>query len=302
MKIGTHNGVFHADDVFAVAVLLLIYPEARVLRTRDQKELDQCDFVVDVGAVYKHSTGRFDHHQKDRAGARENGVLYSSFGLVWKHYGAACLQVLNIYGLGVWEIVDQQLVQPVDATDNGQALFEGGKAVFDGISPFSVSAVLSGFNPAWWETHKKFDEYFMKAVGMAQQILRNVANAAEGVIRAESLVGVAIENAKKSEEPRLVIMDQFCPWAEQVRDQAPEALFVVFPSETGTWMVQAVNKTAGTFESRKLLPEAWAGLRDQAFRDATGVHDGVFCHPGRFICGAASRESALKLAQMAINS
>jgi uncharacterized UPF0160 family protein len=65
-------------------------------------------------------------------------------------------------------------------------------------------------------------------------------------------------------------------------------------------MVQAVNARAGTFESRKLLPEAWAGLRDAAFSAAVDLPDGVFCHPGRFICGAKSKASALRLAELAL--
>ncbi len=48
LKIGTHNGMFHADDLLAVALLKLIYPDAEIVRTRDAKTLDECDIVVDV--------------------------------------------------------------------------------------------------------------------------------------------------------------------------------------------------------------------------------------------------------------
>ena len=69
--------------------------------------------------------------------------------------------------------------------------------------------------------------------------------------------------------------------------EADNLLYVVFPGPGGRqWMVQQVAKAVGSFEGRKPLPEAWAGLRDEAFAKATGVADGVFCHPGRFIGGA----------------
>ena len=63
--IGTHSGTFHCDEVLAV-YLLSQHPDFsnhKVLRTRDQTLLDQCDIVVDVGSVFDPTTKRFDHHQ-----------------------------------------------------------------------------------------------------------------------------------------------------------------------------------------------------------------------------------------------
>ena len=38
-KIGTHDGPFHADEVFAVAALRRLYPDAYVIRSRDPEAL-----------------------------------------------------------------------------------------------------------------------------------------------------------------------------------------------------------------------------------------------------------------------
>lgn len=298
--IGTHDGVFHGDDVCAVAALTIVYPGASVVRTRDAARLVRADVVVDVGGVYDADSDRFDHHQRGRAGARGNGVLYSSFGLVWRHYASRIQDALGVpaeHQAAVGQQVDMDLVCPVDAVDNGQNLYEGGRAVFAGISSVSLSSVLSGFNPSWHQDARDFDACFMQAVGVAQAILRNAVSSALGAELAKTEVAKAIA---ASEGGPVVILDRFVPWADQVRDEAPAALFVVFPSETGTFMVQAVNARAGTFESRRLLPESWAGLRDDAFSALVGVPDGVFCHPGRFICGARSRASALRLAELAL--
>ncbi|VDH93711.1 Hypothetical predicted protein [Mytilus galloprovincialis] len=66
MKIGTHNGSFHCDEVLACFLLkqLPTYKDAEIIRTRDQKVLDTCDIVVDVGGIFDPSKNRFDHHQK----------------------------------------------------------------------------------------------------------------------------------------------------------------------------------------------------------------------------------------------
>ena len=64
--IGTHDGTFHCDEALACAILLQLpaYQGATIVRSRKQDQLDQCDIVVDVGAVYDHEKKRYDHHQK----------------------------------------------------------------------------------------------------------------------------------------------------------------------------------------------------------------------------------------------
>jgi len=85
--IAVHNGEFHTDDVFAVAILKLIYPNLIAIRTRDKDKLKEVDARVDVGFKYDPSSGDYDHHQKEGAGKRKNGVPYASAGLIWKHFG-----------------------------------------------------------------------------------------------------------------------------------------------------------------------------------------------------------------------
>ena len=144
--IGTHDHVFHADDVFAVATLKLIYPDAKVIRTRDTQLLKSCDIMVDVGG------GPFDHHHILNGGGgddvdgvgveevvgesdnnipfpttavfRENGIPYASFGLVWKHYSSQAIRSLypDLDDDSVAQIsrkIDCFLIIPIDATDNG---------------------------------------------------------------------------------------------------------------------------------------------------------------------------------------
>ena len=67
VKIITHSGSFHADEVFAVATLKLMLGkdfEIEVIRSRDKSDWDSGDYVVDVGGVYDPSRQRFDHHQE----------------------------------------------------------------------------------------------------------------------------------------------------------------------------------------------------------------------------------------------
>src|SRR3712207_2394728 len=91
MIIATHSGKFHADDVWAVAALYILYPQADLIRTRDPERIATANFVVDVGGIWDPQSGKFDHHQKGFNGARPSGVVYASAGLVWKECGARCV-------------------------------------------------------------------------------------------------------------------------------------------------------------------------------------------------------------------
>lgn len=68
MKIITHSGQFHADEVFACALLLEVLGDMPIDRTRDIKaESFDCmeTFIVDVGLTYDPEYLCFDHHQDD---------------------------------------------------------------------------------------------------------------------------------------------------------------------------------------------------------------------------------------------
>ena len=52
MKASTHDGRFHADKIFALAVLKLIFPDLEIVRSRDEKVYKNADIIVDVGHAY----------------------------------------------------------------------------------------------------------------------------------------------------------------------------------------------------------------------------------------------------------
>ena len=60
----THSGRFHADDLFATAMLLEYFVgKAKVVRSVDPQVIEKGDYVLDVGRVYNTAKNRFDHHQ-----------------------------------------------------------------------------------------------------------------------------------------------------------------------------------------------------------------------------------------------
>ena len=80
---------------------------------------------------------------------------------------------------------------------------------------------------------------------------------------------------------------------------ADHLLFVVHP-RGGDWTLTTIRVGNDTFEARADLPAAWAGLTDAALDAAAGVSGAKFCHNGRFIAVASTREAILQMAELAV--
>lgn len=287
----THSGNFHTDEVFASATLALLNGGAvEVARSRDPEVWAIGDYVVDVGGEYDAPRGRFDHHQIGGAGVRENSVPYSSFGLVWKEYGEKIAG--SAYAM---RTIDKRLVQPVDAGDNGFETF----GVRADVAPYILQDMVSAFRPGWNESRTE-DEGFFEAFSLAQKILAREIIRAQGE---EEGIQRAKEAYLKATDKRIVVLEDHYPWYEALGEQ-PEPLYVVKPDrgDEGKWKVEAVRSDVHSFRNRKNLPVAWAGKRDQELAEVSGVADALFCHTKLFVAVAGSKEGALKMAQIAVES
>jgi len=289
LTIGTHDGRFHADESFALAVLRRLYPNAAVIRTRDPEELRRCDIQVDVGGSFNSETGHFDHHMLGGAGdPRLNGIPYASFGLVWRQYG------LQICGdQQVVDLVDQGLVQVVDADDCGVDI---SREMIADARPYTVSDVIARVNPTWAEEGFDLDESFQQAVNICQGILEREIAKAFATVSAEALTREALASA---EDPQVVVFDVAGPWDETLTRLSTEALVYVSPDSSG-WKVHCVPVRIGSFANRCPLPESWAGKTGPELVKATGVSGSVFCHAKRFLVVAETKYAALALARKAV--
>jgi uncharacterized UPF0160 family protein len=292
--IATHNGKFHADDVFAAATLSLILEkehEVEIVRTRDIEKINKADYVFDVGGVYDPEKKRFDHHQKGGAGVRANGVPYSSIGLVWKQYG----EVLT----GSQEIADEIdtiLVMSIDARDNGIDIV---REISTGVLPYEIRHIIRIFRKTWKEGEEVWDKKFAEAVEFAKNILLKQMQVLKDNLEAKMIL---IEIYNKLEDKRLLIIDKHYTLHVAISSM-PEVLLVMFyEQENDTWGVKTVqDESKDRYESKLLFPENWAGKRDAELEEATGVKGSIFCHNRRFLIVAKTKEAAMQLAQMTLN-
>lgn len=298
-KLITHNGSFHADDIFATAILILKLEKEgegfEIIRTRDPEIINSGDFVFDVGGIYDEEKNLFDHHQIGGAGRRadvggDGGIEYAACGLVWKKFGT------EVSGSEkAADIIDKRLFAPIDAGDNGFNLVENKY----GTSPYFIQHAFYSMRPTWREKNITEDEMFLKCVEMAKVILSREIIQVQDILLAEEAV-LSIYN--KTEDKKIIVLDKNYP-SEYILNDFPEPLYVVYPRNADNfWAVKAVGKNLNTFENRKNFPKAWGGLKDKELQKITSVSDAVFCHRGLFLAVVKSRVGAIKLAQIAVES
>ncbi|BAE49232.1 MYG1 family protein [Paramagnetospirillum magneticum] len=291
LKVATHNGTFHADDVFAFAILRASCGgRIELARSRDQQDWDAAAVVFDVGGLYDPGTRRYDHHMRDKP-LRPNGEPYSSAGLVWRDFGAAAIGTL-LPGLAADAVarvvakVDTGLVRDVDLMDNGAMT----------PTPGHFSTVIEAFNATFVEDGRDENAAFLQAADIAALVLERACARASASVQAETTVAQAAAGAG---DARIIVLDTRVPWEDAIHDLGLDrALYVVRPAGAA-WTCSAVPPERGSFAQRHPLPESWGGLRDEAFAALTGIADATFCHPARFVCGARSREGAVALARLA---
>ncbi|KAL0951152.1 hypothetical protein HGRIS_007886 [Hohenbuehelia grisea] len=320
--IGTHNGTFHCDEALAVFLLRQtdVYRDADVKRSRDPAVLSTCDIVVDVGAVYDESKQLFDHHQRGFTEVFGHGfnTKLSSAGLVYKHFGKDV--IANVTQLPVsdpkidvlWLKMYREFIEAIDAIDNGISQYDA-DAKPRYRSRTDLSARVGHLNPWWNESTdaQAVDERFAKASTLTgEEFLGRLRYYANAWLPARDLLVSAIEKSKTVDPSgRIILFEQFLPWKEHLfeleaeqRVPANQAIYVVYPDETaGNWRIQAVPVSSESFESRKALPEAWRGLRDDELSKTSGIDGGIFIHASGFIGGNNTKEGALAIAKAGLS-
>ncbi|EFY92898.1 hypothetical protein J3458_004523 [Metarhizium acridum] len=333
-KIGTHNGHFHADEALAVHMLRMLptYRDSPLVRTRDPELLAACHTVVDVGGEYDAQRNRYDHHQRGFTTTFPGrSTKLSSAGLVFKHFGRAI--VAQRLGAGVAEDAPEvellhnklyeSFVEALDAHDNGISVYDPAGLSAAGLEKryseggFTLGAVVGRLNPNWndekpsdpVEAQAAEDDRFNKASErIGEEFERDLDYYATAWLPARSIVQEAFN--KRSEfdpEGRVLVFEgQSVPWKDHLytlEDGKPTVLYVLYPESTAPgakWRIQCVPESKDSFLSRKPLPEAWRGFRDQELDGISGIEGCVFVHAAGFIGGNKTFEGVKEMAVKAL--
>ena len=294
----THSGGFHADELLSSVVLTRLNPKAAIVRSREESWITPAaDRVIyDVGRAYDPQAGIFDHHQKD-APLRPDGQPYSSFGLIWKHFGLEYLRALSVPEDDLEDIhasFDRSFVLPIDLMDNGAV----DPSVAGPLADLTLPSLLETLKPSFDDDAPEADDRaFDAALSVARVFVEASLRRKTAKRRAETMVQASIVQAGAA---RVLELERGMPFRSAVeKARADHLLFVVHPRGSD-WTLTTIRVGDDTFDNRADLPAAWAGLTDAALEEASGVAGAKFCHNGRFIAVADSREAILKLADLAV--
>lgn len=314
--IGTHNGMFHADEVVAIAILCLFHKNEKIwiVRTQDNEVLNNCDICVDIGG------GEYDHHNKSFCFIRKNGTAYASSGLIWKDFGR---QLLDNYtsdiffktfntlkGLiecseTIWNQLDDELFSLVDAEDNG---IDDEKHIF---------SYISSFIPSWYNfetgADMSFEIKFLKVLNITIEILQEKIDQTISTCFASKLIQdrltptsvVSLEQLENGEgyfsDNILELPCQNIPWVETITNLKEYSIdFVIFRSPSGGWAAQCVPPSLEKrFKQRIPFPKEWAGKTD-TLPEISGVPDATFCHNGCFLVRAKTKKGVIQMCKLAM--
>ena len=294
----THSGGFHADELLSSVILTRLFPDATIVRTRDDEWITPGagKIIYDVGRDYDADQFIFDHHQRPTP-LREDENPYSSFGLVWKHFGRDYLAALDIPQThldDIWASFDQGFVLPIDQMDNGAM----NPSVAGPLVAMTLPVLLESLKPEFDNRADGVDDdAFARALPIARAFVEAAIGKKAAKRRAEAMVMDAIAAAGDSAILELPMGMPFRSAIEKA--QADHLLFVVNPRGTD-WAIGGIRISGDSFEQRADLPAAWAGLTDEDLEKASGVKGAKFCHNGLFIAVAANRDAAMKMAEIAV--
>lgn len=267
IKIAVHQGVFHADDVTAVALLKsflveLLGEKVKVVIervTHQQKDFKEFDLVLDVGGKYD-GVKYFDHHQWTK---EEN--LHAAAGLVWE-------AIKKALSLGEEYSSLEELIEIIDAADIGVRPAQ--KWEYPNlISRFNASDIYSEIQ----------EQQFLKAVAFAEEIIKNLKEGAKEIKKAKA-IAKNIKNLENEGLPEVVELPEFSRlWNQFINGRKTPGIEAViwFDKNQNCYKAQVVPVAPGSFQ------RVGKGFKP----DTTGKMS--FVHPGEFFCVAPDRTTLI---------
>ncbi|MBJ7450021.1 MAG: MYG1 family protein [Parachlamydiales bacterium] len=275
-SVATHNGPFHADEVTACALLIMygLVDKDKIVRTRDPKKIQQCEYVCDVGGTYSPKDKLFDHHQAEYTG------LMSSAGMVLSY-----LHETKVIDDKLYRFFNNALIIGVDDHDNGRVKPVAGYCSF--------SHIIANYTPIEQDASEDVENAaFNFALDFVLDYLKKLVSRYEYNRNCKAIVEQVMKNSNE-----YMFFEKNIPWLESFFDLDGEkhpALFVVMPAGHH-WKLRGVPPSyENRMQVRCPLPENWAGLLEGDLKKISGIPGAIFCHKGRFISVWETKEDAMK--------
>jgi len=305
----THSGTFHADDVLSTVILskylggTITVERIKNFSEFDERSIQRREAIIKHPViVYDIGGGKYDHHQEGGNGTRENGIPYSSAGLVWKDFGIKLLSKtfpnnsdwVNNY---ILNFVDQNLIQGIDAYDNNVL-----PSLDFPTQPMNFSEIIQNFNPRWDNQSEDSDAAFIQAVSCAEVIFDKLIQTALSKATTQEMVESSINSATNG----IMVFDQSIgleEWEEaffsSINKKANEIMYAVIPVCKTEYRVWCIPEKQHSKNPRKPFPDLWKNV-SILLKDYIGIPDALYCHSSGALAATKSLESAISLANLAM--
>lgn len=281
---------------------------AEIVRFSDPESAKNCEMQVDIGGVYNHQRGRYDHTMPGfKTRPFQGRHLASSLGLVYTHYGVEAITNLTGFSdLKELQILQKRvyfdLLQAIDCIDN------------------QVERCSSGVNyqdyTNWWMTVERFnlpwhlppdkqreDERFLEAM---EAIGESFSNALNYYVSRWLPWRFIVEKAyytRKTFHPSglFICMPEPCGWKTHLADlqnwnRHENVLYCIHP-HLDKWIVQFTYDERHTRNEKLLFPIAWRGLKDQELEEKTQVKGLEYIHKKGYLAFASTLDAAKELCE-----
>jgi len=212
LKLSTHNGIFHADEVTAIALLKIFKtPTIKITRVpHSTKDFNIFDMVIDISKKFDGKKF-FDHHQY------KGGK--SSAGLIWEYLGVE----------KEYEDISK-LIDMVDKQDTG----------IKKAKPFEYPNLIKCFNTQEIYSTQQ-DEAFLRAVEFAMVTLNSLKRVQEEKQKAKEIVKNSFLFNNNS---NILELESFTAyWQTSVSESMPHIKAVVWKDEEqNNYKIKTVSK------------------------------------------------------------
>jgi len=243
----THNGVFHADEITAIALLVIFGVVVNtIVRTRDVDTIENFKsskegLLIDIGGEFNPDNGIFDHHhERDGVGGKASaGIIADMLKISEDKYPSL-----------------SRLIAEVDAQDIGSKLNE----------PNHFSNIIKSYNvitPFGEDNNNAFEEALRFTVRYLLNLkIQDEADYADKLeIEKAKVINIAgVDIVVRGKSDKFIMAAKFAGKAD---------LVISYDAQQNCWSVQTAPIKAGDFASKYKLVK--------------GAKGEVFTHPAGFI-------------------
>jgi len=229
-RILTHNGIFHADEVTAIALIkVFIDPELEIDRVSHNEVIENpqdYDFIIDIGQKYDTEKW-FDHHHID---PEEQQI--ASAGLIWNYIAAKFDKIC----------IDEaypsisKFIEQVDLNDIGQLKAD----------QFSIIDLIKHLNESNIYSVEQYNSFLYATDTISKYIIK-----LKGKDELKSKAKYQLECCEIKDN--IIISSQFIPEWQSVLVGSKIGYFMWFDKNQNIWKVQVVPKHLDSFESAYTL-------------------------------------------------